>query len=110
MGRTAITIGTSDGRPSILDRSGDGSIHFEQATSGDSTSGAPGTGSLLPATAGKPRQTSTLEETITGQEVILNDIWAQLSLPDRQCFGHRFSGMVLKALGLRPCSEKEVET
>ena len=30
MGRAAITLGTSDGRPGILDRSGDGSIRFDQ--------------------------------------------------------------------------------
>jgi hypothetical protein len=40
----------------------------------------------------------------------LHDIWFQLSLLDRQQFGHRFSGMVLKALGLRPCSAREDET
>jgi hypothetical protein len=40
----------------------------------------------------------------------LHDIWFQLSLPDRQRFGHRFSGMVLKALGLRPCATQEAET
>ena len=30
MGRAAITVGTSDGRPSILDRSGDGTIRLGQ--------------------------------------------------------------------------------
>jgi len=39
----------------------------------------------------------------------LHEIWFQLSLPDRQRFGHRFSGMVLKALGLRPCPTQEDE-
>jgi hypothetical protein len=39
----------------------------------------------------------------------LHDIWFQLSPPDRQRFGHRFSGMVLKALGLRPCPAQEDE-
>ena len=108
MGRAAITLGTSDGRPDILDRSGDGSIRFERATTGDPTDGAFGADSVLPGTEGKPRQTSTCEETIAGQEVVVNEIWAQLSLPDRQCFGHRYSAMVLKALGLRPCGETEV--
>jgi hypothetical protein len=33
-----------------------------------------------------------------------------LSVPDRQRFGHCFSFLVLKALGLRPCSAQEVES
>jgi hypothetical protein len=45
-----------------------------------------------------------------GPDVGLHAIWFQLSLPDRQRFGHRFSGMVLKALGLRPCPAEEGET
>jgi hypothetical protein len=40
----------------------------------------------------------------------LHAIWFQLSLPDRRRFGHRFSGMVLKALGLRTCPDEEGET
>jgi hypothetical protein len=40
----------------------------------------------------------------------LREIWFQLSMPDRQQFGHRFSGMVLKALGLRSCPTEEGET
>jgi hypothetical protein len=44
------------------------------------------------------------------REFALHAIWFQLSLPDRQRFGHRFSGMVLKALGLRPCPDEEGET
>jgi hypothetical protein len=39
----------------------------------------------------------------------LHEIWFQLALPDRQRFGHRFSGMVLKALGLRPCATQEAD-
>jgi hypothetical protein len=40
----------------------------------------------------------------------LHEIWFQLSLSDRQRFGHCFSAMVLKALGLRACSTEEDET
>ena len=43
------------------------------------------------------------------RDLALHAIWFQLSLPDRQRFGHRFSGMVLKALGLRPCPTQEAE-
>jgi hypothetical protein len=44
------------------------------------------------------------------RDFALHAIWFQLSLLDRQRFGHRFSGMVLKALGLRPCPDEEGET
>lgn len=47
---------------------------------------------------------------MTERELALHAIWFQLSLPDRQRFGNRFSGMVLKALGLRPCPDEEGET
>jgi hypothetical protein len=109
MGRAAITIGTSDGRPGILDRSGDGAIPFGKGPTGDLALEATGAGSALSWAAGEPHKKATLEEALTGQEVVLNDLWFQLSLPDRQCFGHRFSGMVLKALGLRRCPGQEVE-
>jgi hypothetical protein len=39
----------------------------------------------------------------------LNHIWLELSASDRQRFGHCFSFMVLKALGLRPCRTQEVQ-
>jgi hypothetical protein len=56
------------------------------------------------------RQTPPLEEPPAGTDIGLHAIWFQLSLADRQRFGHRFSGMVLKALGLRSCSNEEGET
>ena len=57
-----------------------------------------------------PWPTPPLEGPPAGPDVALHEIWFQLSLPDRQRFGHRFSGMVLKALGLRPCPTEEDET
>jgi hypothetical protein len=110
MGRAATTNGTSDGRPSILDRSGDGAILFGRGPTGDPVLGPDGVGPVLSRVAGAPHnEPPTLEEALEEQEVVLNDLWFQLSLPDRQCFGNRFSGMVLKALGLRPCPAQEVE-
>ena len=51
-----------------------------------------------------------LQGPAAGPDVGLQSIWFQLSLPDRQRFGHRFSGMVLKALGLRSCPIEGGET
>jgi hypothetical protein len=42
--------------------------------------------------------------------VTLHHLWFQLPIPDRQRFGHCFSAMVLKALGLRPASTPEVKS
>ena len=108
MGRASATLGTSDGRPVIVDRSAGRTIRRGQQSTRDSAIGALGTGRLLSEAAGEPWQTQTIEEILEGQEVVLSEIWSQLSACDRQCFGHRFSGMALKALGLRPCPTKEV--
>jgi hypothetical protein len=39
----------------------------------------------------------------------LNQIWSELSAPERRRFGHCFSFMVLKALRSRPYPPQEVE-
>jgi hypothetical protein len=41
--------------------------------------------------------------------VTLHQLWFQLPVPERQRFGHCFSAMVLKALGLRPAPTQEVK-
>jgi hypothetical protein len=109
MGRTATAYGTTDRRPGILDRSGRPLLQGGTST-GDSPCGAPGAGPVLSRTGKGTPPTADLEEALTEQEFALHAIWFQLSLPDRQRFGHRFSGMVLKALGLRPCPDEEGET
>jgi hypothetical protein len=109
MGRAATALGTADRRPSILDRSGRAFLQGGGST-GDPCRGTPGAGPVLSQAAQGPRQTPPLEATLAGRDVALHEIWFQLALPDRQRFGHRFSGMVLKALGLRPCSMQEAET
>jgi hypothetical protein len=109
MGRAATAFGTTDRRPGILDRSGR-AILQERGSTSDPPRGTLGAGSVLSRTAEGPRQTPPLEATRAGRDVALHEIWFQLALPDRQRFGHRFSGMVLKALGLRPCPTQEAET
>ena len=109
MGRAATALGTTDRRPGILDRSGR-AIRPERGSTSDIPCGAPGAGSVLSRAAQGPRQTPPLEATLAGRDVALHEIWFQLALPDRQRFGHRFSGMVLKALGLQGSSTEESET
>jgi hypothetical protein len=108
MGRTATALGTTDRGPGILDRSGR-SILSKRGSTSDPSLGAPRIGPVLPRAAKETRSAPSLEGPPAGQGVALHDIWFQLSLPDRQRFGHRFSGMVLKALGLRPRPAQEDE-
>ena len=100
MGRTATAYGATDRRPGILDRSGRALLQGRGST-GDPPRGAPGAGPVLSRAAEGPPPTASPEEALMEREFALHAIWFQLSLPDRQRFGHRFSGMVLKALGLR---------
>jgi hypothetical protein len=108
MARAATAFGTTDRYPGILDRSGRALLPKRGSTS-DPSCGSPRTGTVLSRIAEGTWQTSPLDGSPEGQAVILHEIWFQLSLPDRQRFGHRFSGMVLKALGLRPCPTQEDE-
>jgi hypothetical protein len=100
MGRAATALGTTDRRPSVLDRSGQAILPARGSTA-DPPFGTPGAGSVLSRPAQGPQPALPLEESPAGPDVGLHAIWFQLPLPDRQRFGHRFSGMVLKALGLR---------
>ena len=109
MGRAAIALGTTDHRPGILDRSGR-AVFQEGGSTGAPPHRTPGTGSVLSRAAEASQQTAPFQETLAQPDLALHEIWFQLAPPDRQRFGHRFSGMVLKALGLRSCSPQEDET
>ena len=81
----------------------------------DPDPGPSGTPSLSPARAGPllpaPAQPEALppEGPAAGPEVTLQQLWFQLPVPERQRFGHCFSAMLLKALGLRPAPTQEVK-
>lgn len=110
MGRAAFTIRTTDCCASVLDRFAGSEFFPEKGPGGDSARGPAGIDTVLPGS--EPCSVSDLaqERSQAEPEVILHEVWTQLSVPDRQRFGHCFSFMVLKALGLRPCSAKEVES
>ena len=109
MGRAAAAFGATDRRPGVLDRSRR-EILQGRGSASDPRLGAPRTGPALPRAGEGPRPAPPLQGLDAGPDVGLHAIWFQLSLPDRQRFGHRFSGMVLKALGLRSCPTEEGET
>src|SRR2546421_4509875 len=105
MGRVATAEGTTNVDPSGLDRFGAGATDHEQAALGDSSLETSGAGTSLSGVAAGNLQAPPLEEEFAETQVVLHDIWFQLSPRERQCFGHRFSDMVLKAFGLRPVQE-----
>jgi hypothetical protein len=107
MGRVTFALGTPDGSAGVVDGLFGGLLCTVDWSSGDSTLGSPGAGPILPGPAHYTRETSPDENPQAEQE--LNHIWLELSAPDRQRFGHCFSFMVLKALGLRPCHTQEVQ-
>jgi hypothetical protein len=107
MGCSPTSLGTTDGRAGILDRSGIRALRRQPRPTGDPARGAPGLGSVLSGVAAAAPKDQALGEAVPGPADALQEIWSQLPLTERQHFGHRFSGMVLKALGLRPCPTQE---
>jgi hypothetical protein len=107
MARVAFALGTADGRASVLDGLPGGLLGTGDRPSADSALCSPGAGPVLPGPA--PSSWETLPDENPQAEPELNHIWLELSAPDRQRFGHCFSFMVLKALGLRPCPTEEVQ-
>jgi hypothetical protein len=103
MGRATATLGTTDRGARVLDQSTGGVLYSDGGPSGDPAFGPSRTGPVLPGLGDTPE-----EGPLAVQEVMLQQLWFQLSLPERQRFGHRFSSMVLKALGLRPGPTEEV--
>jgi hypothetical protein len=109
MGRTATAQRTTNRDTRFVDRSADGVLRSESGLRGTSPISPPRTGPLLPASGATAPETLTPEAFSSGQQVMLHQLWFQLPVPDRQRFGHCFSAMVLKALGLRPVSTQEVK-
>lgn len=110
MGRTATAQRTTNRDTSVVDRSADGMLRSEQGPSGTAPFCPPRVGPLLPASEAAATETPTPQAFASGQQVTLHQLWFQLPVPDRQRFGHCFSAMVLKALGLRPASTQEVNS
>jgi len=107
MGRAAFAFGAPDCGAGVMDGSAREPLSTVCRSTGDSSFGASGTGQVLPGSAIDPGE--TCPDGIPQAEQELSHLWFDLSAPDRQRFGHCFSFMVLKALGLRPCPAQEVE-
>jgi hypothetical protein len=110
MDRGTVTLGTADGDTRILDRSAGAGPGRAADRAGDPALGPPRADAVLPRPTAGASADLPGEGPSAGQGVVLQEVWSRLSLPDRQRFGHCFSFMVLKALGLRPCPAQEVES
>src|SRR5262249_18452336 len=106
MGRATATLGSPDCSPGVLDRSAGGVVHAETGADRSPALGPPRTESLLPGPAPGPTAPVGCPAPPAEPEVMLHQLWFQLSAPERQRFGHCFSAMVLKALGLPPSSHE----
>ena len=92
-----------------MDRLASGFVSPDESPAGNSSLSAARTGSILQHAALGDEARSRESAAIVEAEVVPPELWSQLSLPERQRFGHRFSFMVLKALGLRQCPSQETE-
>jgi hypothetical protein len=107
MGRPETAQRTTNRDTSVVDRSADGMLRPPQGPSATAPFRPPRTSPVLPASDDATPTTPTPETLSSGQPVTLHQLWFQLPVPDRQRFGHCFSAMVLKALGLRPAPTQE---
>ena len=101
MGRTPVIDGATDRDGGIVDRSADECVTFETRTSGAASLSPSGNEPVSAGPAKKAIPKDEVQASDQESEVNPSHIWFQLSGPDRQRFGHCFSLMVLKALGLR---------
>jgi hypothetical protein len=110
MGRTSATCGSPTGGPRILDRTADGVVHAETGAAGTAAFGPPRPESLLSGPATWATATPAPETSQGRPEVKLHELWFLLPACEQQRFGHRFSSLVLKALGQGPRLASEVES
>jgi hypothetical protein len=110
MARSAFTVRAPNSNTCDLDRFLKGRLGYAQDRTGDSSLSPARANAALPGPASGAPEERREEGPSKEQEVVLHEVWSQLSVPERQRFGHCFSFMVLKALGLRPCSAPEVQS
>ncbi len=110
MGRPATSRRSTNRGAGVVDRSAGGLFCPDSRPGGTPALSPARPGPLLPAPATTPPAAPAPGEITAGQEVILCQLWFQLPDPERQRFGHCFSAMVLRALGLRPAPAQEVNS
>ena len=106
MGRGAVVIGAQDASSRILDRPAR-RVFFKEEEGSIASDGIDPPRTAL-SDAPTVQQGSVGETENAESQVIPAELWINLSLTERARFGQCFSFLVLKALGLRSCDNKEV--
>lgn len=109
MGRPTASRRATHRGAGVVDRPAGGGLGPGQGPGGTPPLGPARAGPVLPAPLPAPQEAPPAEALAPGPEVTLQQLWFQLPVPERQRFGHCFSAMVLKALGLRPAPTQEVK-
>jgi hypothetical protein len=105
MGRLATPRRATNRSAGVVDRFAGGGLGPDPGPARTPSLGPAQPGPVLSAAAPPPPEAPSPDHPPAGQEVTLHQLWFQLPVPERQRFGHCFSGMALKALGLRPTPE-----
>jgi hypothetical protein len=108
MGRASIALRAPDGCSGIVDGSVPQTPFCLQEGERDSPLRAAGVGAVLPTSASSTEAHSQQSQPRAQEEVILAQLWFQLSREQQVCFGSCFSRMVLKVLN-HTQKEKEVQ-
>jgi hypothetical protein len=106
MGRVAVAFGMPDDGTGILDRSADGVPVTGAREGGTPSLVLTGAGALLSGPVDPAQAWPAAEEPGSEWDATMNQVWYQLTGAERERFGHCFSVMVLKALGLCSCGKE----
>jgi len=101
MGRTSITFRATNHDASIVDRSAHECFSLDPGPCGITALGSIGIEPVYPGISDASSLNSKIQASEQEAAVAPQHIWFELSGPERQRFGHCFSLMVLKVLGLR---------
>jgi hypothetical protein len=107
MGRTSVTLRATDRDAGTVDRSAQKCFPLDPGPCGITALGSVGIEPVCPGTSEPSSLNSKIQASVQEAAVAPQHIWFELSGPERQRFGHCFSLMVLKVLGLRASSFME---
>jgi hypothetical protein len=107
MGRTPFTVRPADCDAGIVDRLAQECLPLDPGPSGTAALGSGGIEPVSPRAAQGSSAVDKIQASVQESEVAPQHLWFELSGPERQRFGHCFSLMVLKVLGLRASSFME---
>jgi hypothetical protein len=107
MGRTSVTVGKAGFDACCLDRSTEKCFPLDPGPSGTASFRTVTDESVSPGIAPNATAVAEMQASVQEPAVAPQHLWFQLAGSERQRFGHCFSLMVLKALGLRQVSFTE---